>query len=91
MVKFAIGMPVNIHAHGFPRYVLELLLFPFSWQQLFGLLFWHLICQGGIAQVRFQPRVGQFLAAAAENVVSIFDVESDRKTYSLQVLQMKLV
>ncbi|KAJ8616177.1 hypothetical protein MRB53_035549 [Persea americana] len=42
------------------------------------------VSKGGIAQVRFQPRVGQFLAAAAENVVSIFDVESDRKTYSLQ-------
>lgn len=63
----------------------------FNWQRFFGLLSWHLIPQGGITQVRFQPRVGQFLAAAAENVVAIFDVESDRKTHSLQVLPMKLV
>lgn len=48
--------------------------------------------QGGAAQVRFQPRIGQLLAAAAENVVSIFDVEADRRTHSLQVsvLNMKV-
>uniref|UniRef100_A0A2N9GAR4 Uncharacterized protein n=1 Tax=Fagus sylvatica TaxID=28930 RepID=A0A2N9GAR4_FAGSY len=40
--------------------------------------------QGGSAQVRFQPRIGQLLAAAAENVVSIFDVETDRQTHSLR-------
>ena len=38
-------------------------------------------------QVRFQPNIGQYLAAAAENVVSIFDVETDRKIYTLQVVQ----
>lgn len=36
-------------------------------------------------QVRFQPRVGHFLAAASDKVVSIFDVESDRQMHSLQV------
>lgn len=35
--------------------------------------------------MRFQPRIGQLLAAAAENVVSIFDVETDRQTHSLRV------
>ncbi|XP_058101507.1 transcriptional corepressor LEUNIG_HOMOLOG-like isoform X2 [Magnolia sinica] len=39
---------------------------------------------GGTAQVRFQPRLGHLLAAAAENVVSIFDIEADRQTLSLQ-------
>ncbi|KAK4585731.1 hypothetical protein RGQ29_023098 [Quercus rubra] len=39
---------------------------------------------GGSAQVRFQPRIGQLLAAAAEKVVSIFDVETDRQTHSLR-------
>lgn len=43
--------------------------------------------QGGTVQVRFQPNIGKYLAAAAENVVSIFDVETDRKTYSLQVFR----
>lgn len=42
------------------------------------------ISKGGSTQVRFQPRVGQLLAAASENVVSIFDVETDRRTYLLQ-------
>ncbi|CAH9107347.1 unnamed protein product [Cuscuta epithymum] len=32
--------------------------------------------KGGTAQVRFQPRLGRYLAAAAENVVSILDVET---------------
>lgn len=45
----------------------------------------HLMMQGGSAQVRFQPRIGQFMAAASGNVVSIFDAESDRQTHSLQV------
>ncbi|KAM0944996.1 putative transcription factor WD40-like family [Dioscorea sansibarensis] len=40
--------------------------------------------KGATAQVRFQPRVGVLLAAATENIVSIFDVEADRKTLSLQ-------
>ncbi|KAJ6307583.1 hypothetical protein OIU76_017390 [Salix suchowensis] len=42
------------------------------------------ISKGGSAQVRFQPRIGQLLAAASDNVVSIFDIESDRQTHSLQ-------
>ncbi|XP_050218579.1 transcriptional corepressor LEUNIG_HOMOLOG isoform X2 [Mercurialis annua] len=42
------------------------------------------ISKGGNAQVRFQPRIGHLLAAAAESVVSIFDVETDRQTHSLQ-------
>eukprot|EP00262_Sarcandra_glabra_P006462 TRINITY_DN1877_c0_g3_i3.p1 TRINITY_DN1877_c0_g3~~TRINITY_DN1877_c0_g3_i3.p1 ORF type:complete len:755 (-),score=159.15 TRINITY_DN1877_c0_g3_i3:137-2401(-) len=42
------------------------------------------VSKGGTAQVRFQPRIGHLLAAAADNVVSIFDVETDKQTYSLQ-------
>ncbi|KAM1031763.1 hypothetical protein ACFX2J_035334 [Malus domestica] len=41
--------------------------------------------QGDTAQVRFQPRTGQLLAAASDKIVSIFDVETDRQTYSFQV------
>ncbi|GJM87322.1 hypothetical protein PR202_ga03263 [Eleusine coracana subsp. coracana] len=40
--------------------------------------------KGGTAQVRFQPNAGQFLAAAAENVVSVFDIETHGKKYTLQ-------
>ncbi|KAG8065234.1 hypothetical protein GUJ93_ZPchr0004g38815 [Zizania palustris] len=40
--------------------------------------------KGGTSQVRFQPNTGQFLAAAAENMVSIFDVETHAKKYTLQ-------
>ncbi|KAK6255158.1 hypothetical protein SCA6_016463 [Theobroma cacao] len=40
--------------------------------------------QGGSTNVRFQPRIGQLLAAAAENVVSIFDVEAERRIHLLQ-------
>ncbi|KAE8685599.1 Transcriptional corepressor LEUNIG [Hibiscus syriacus] len=43
------------------------------------------LAKSGIGtNVRFQPRIGQFLAAAADNVVSIFDVETDRRTQLLQ-------
>ena len=42
--------------------------------------------QGGTAQVRFQPRIGHFLAAVSDKVVSIFDVETDRQTLTFQVL-----
>ncbi|TYH49943.1 hypothetical protein ES332_D10G171300v1 [Gossypium tomentosum] len=42
------------------------------------------ISKGGCSNVRFQPRIGQFLAAAAETVVSIVDVETDRRTQLLQ-------
>lgn len=41
------------------------------------------IFKGGVTQLRFQPRVGRFLAAGAENVVTIFDVESDTSVYGL--------
>ncbi|KAJ4907248.1 LEUNIG-like protein [Raphanus sativus] len=39
---------------------------------------------GASTQVRFQPKVGQFLAAASENIVSIFDVEQYRGVHSLK-------
>ncbi|KAK7287429.1 hypothetical protein RIF29_00705 [Crotalaria pallida] len=42
------------------------------------------VSKGGNAQVRFQPRVGRFLAAASDKSVSIFDVEADRQMYSFQ-------
>lgn len=42
------------------------------------------ISKGGSNHVRFQPRTGQLLAAAADNIVSIFDVEADRQTHALQ-------
>lgn len=41
--------------------------------------------QGGMTQMRFQPRQGRLLAAAAENVVSIFDVDSETCVHTLQV------
>ncbi|XP_047167896.1 transcriptional corepressor LEUNIG_HOMOLOG-like isoform X1 [Vigna umbellata] len=40
--------------------------------------------KGGNTQVRFQPRLGHLLAAGSDKGVSIFDVESDTKIYSLQ-------
>ncbi|KAK9943926.1 hypothetical protein M0R45_009515 [Rubus argutus] len=40
--------------------------------------------RGGEAQVRFQPRLGRFLAAVAENVVHILDVETQACRHSLQ-------
>ena len=43
------------------------------------------LVQGGMAHVRFQPRVGRYLAAAAANVVSILDVETQACRHSLQV------
>ncbi|KAK7350246.1 hypothetical protein VNO77_08596 [Canavalia gladiata] len=42
------------------------------------------VSKGGNAQVRFQPRVGHVLAAASRDVVSIFDVETDRQIYLFQ-------
>lgn len=41
--------------------------------------------QGGATQIRFQPRVGRFLAAAADNSVSILDVEAQVCRAKLQV------
>lgn len=46
--------------------------------------------QGGRGKVRFQPRIGQLLAAAAENVVNLFNVETDIKTQSLKVFLHKI-
>ncbi|KAK2454264.1 transcriptional corepressor LEUNIG [Trifolium repens] len=42
------------------------------------------VFKGGSTQVRFQPRSGHLLAAASGNVVSVFDVETDRQMHSLQ-------
>ncbi|KAG4382640.1 hypothetical protein GLYMA_14G128300v4 [Glycine max] len=42
------------------------------------------VSKGGTAQMRFQPRLGRYLAAAAENVVSILDVETQACRYSLK-------
>uniref|UniRef100_A0A1D1YNW2 Transcriptional corepressor LEUNIG n=1 Tax=Anthurium amnicola TaxID=1678845 RepID=A0A1D1YNW2_9ARAE len=42
------------------------------------------VFKGGTSQVRFQPRLGRYLAAAAENVVSILDVETQTCRHSLQ-------
>ncbi|KAH9558982.1 hypothetical protein CY35_06G035600 [Sphagnum magellanicum] len=42
------------------------------------------VSKGGMTQIRFQPRQGRLLAAAAENVVSILDVESETCLHSLQ-------
>ncbi|XP_028759831.1 transcriptional corepressor LEUNIG_HOMOLOG isoform X3 [Neltuma alba] len=42
------------------------------------------VSKGGSTQVRFQPRTGHYLAAAAGNVVSLYDVETDRLVRSLQ-------
>ena len=39
-----------------------------------------------MAQVRFQPRLGRYLAAAAENVVSILDAESQACRHILKVV-----
>ncbi|XP_022132160.1 transcriptional corepressor LEUNIG isoform X2 [Momordica charantia] len=40
--------------------------------------------KGGTGQMRFQPRLGRYLAAAADNIVSIFDVETKQCRHSLQ-------
>lgn len=42
------------------------------------------VFKGGTTQMRFQPRHGRLLAAAAENVVSILDVETQACRHSLQ-------
>ncbi|KAI3506913.1 hypothetical protein L1887_21551 [Cichorium endivia] len=56
-----------------------------------GIQYWNMnpfqctrVSKGGSAQVRFQPGSGQLLASASDNIVSIFDVETDRQTHSLQ-------
>ncbi|GJX36996.1 transcriptional corepressor LEUNIG-like protein isoform X2 [Tanacetum coccineum] len=52
--------------------------------RVFGFIFCSMDHQGGTAQVRFQPRHGRYLAAAAENIVSILDVETQALRHSLQ-------
>ncbi|KAG0458180.1 hypothetical protein HPP92_023337 [Vanilla planifolia] len=42
------------------------------------------VFKGGTAQMRFQPRLGRFLAAASENKVTIFDVETQACRHSFQ-------
>ncbi|CAA6660818.1 unnamed protein product [Spirodela intermedia] len=42
------------------------------------------VFKGGTSQVRFQPRLGRYLAAAAENVVSVLDVETQACCHSLK-------
>ncbi|XP_075506104.1 transcriptional corepressor LEUNIG-like isoform X1 [Primulina tabacum] len=42
------------------------------------------VFKGGTARVRFQPRFGRYLAAAAENVVSILDAETQACRHSLK-------
>lgn len=42
------------------------------------------VSKGGTAQVRFQPRLGRYLAAAAENVISILDAETLACRHSLK-------
>ncbi|GJN37473.1 hypothetical protein PR202_gb26432 [Eleusine coracana subsp. coracana] len=46
--------------------------------------------KGANCRVRFQPNAGRFLAAADanENVVSVFDIETHKRTYALQVLSL---
>ncbi|GAB2233493.1 hypothetical protein Drorol1_Dr00002716 [Drosera rotundifolia] len=40
--------------------------------------------KGGTTQMRFQPRHGRYLAAAAENLISILDVETQACQHKLQ-------
>ncbi|KAJ6833027.1 transcriptional corepressor LEUNIG isoform X1 [Iris pallida] len=42
------------------------------------------VFKGGSAQMRFQPRLGRYLAAAAQNGISIIDTETQACRYSLQ-------
>lgn len=42
------------------------------------------VFKGGTARVRFQPRFGRYLAAAAENVVSLLDAETQACRHSLK-------
>ncbi|KAF3486926.1 hypothetical protein F2Q69_00057831 [Brassica cretica] len=42
------------------------------------------VYKGGSTQMRFQPRVGKYLAASSSNVVSVLDVETQACRHSLQ-------
>ena len=41
--------------------------------------------------MRFQPIIGNLLAAASDKVVSIFDVETDRQIHTFQVFIFLIV
>lgn len=41
--------------------------------------------QGGSAHIRFQPRLGKYLAAAEDYAVSVLDVETQACLHLLQV------
>ncbi|KAI3716696.1 hypothetical protein L1987_67751 [Smallanthus sonchifolius] len=56
-----------------------------------GIRYWSIqngsynrVFKGGTTQVRFQPCHGRFLAAAAKNIVSILDVETQACRHTLQ-------
>lgn len=85
-VRFVSGVLINTRAPVCPRLQTNLSWF-FCSQTLLQLFWstWLLDVQGGMAQVRFQPRIGQLLAAAANDVVSVFDFETDRQTHLLKV------
>ncbi|KAJ4747042.1 Transcriptional corepressor leunig-like protein [Rhynchospora pubera] len=42
------------------------------------------VSRGGTGKVRFQPRVGRLLAAAAENTINIIDIEADMQIRPLK-------
>ncbi|XP_028777477.1 uncharacterized protein LOC114734116 [Neltuma alba] len=42
------------------------------------------INKGGSKQVRFQPRIANFLAAGAGNIINVIDIESDKLIYKLK-------
>lgn len=42
------------------------------------------VFEGGMTQVRFQPRHGKYLAAAAEGLISLFDVDAHTRIQTFQ-------
>lgn len=86
-MRFAYGILVNILVLVFSRSCAKFIWFcSHKFDGIFSLLnLVKFIKQGGSTQVRFQPRSGHLLAAASGNVVSLFDVETDRQMHSLQV------
>ncbi|KAG7029777.1 Transcriptional corepressor LEUNIG, partial [Cucurbita argyrosperma subsp. argyrosperma] len=46
------------------------------------------VFKGGTGQLRFQPRLGRYFAAAVDNIVSIFDVETQARLHSFQSLEL---
>jgi hypothetical protein len=88
-MRFAYGILVNILVLAFLRSCSKFICFCSPKSDRFGIFSLlnlnKFIKQGGSTQVRFQPRSGHLLAAASSNVVSVFDVETDRQMHSLQV------